>query len=189
VKFARAQAHCVHELIRHVTMSVRATIGFAQQSPNIKTRNNSLCATCNNSTNMDLINEAIAAINLRHPENKVVYQEYADFFGVKRVTLSQRHQGCQVPREAKECNQQKLTLQQGDELVLYIEDLTRQGLLPTRDMVRNFASTIAHKRVSESWVTCFYHRNEHNLVLKWSTGIDAVRHAADSYYKYELYFH
>jgi hypothetical protein len=62
-------------------------------------------------------------------------------------------------------------------------------LPPTRDMVRNFASTIAHKRVSESWVTRFYHCHEHNLILNWSTDIDAVRYAADSYYKYELYFH
>jgi hypothetical protein len=75
---------------------------------------------------MDPVNKAIAAINSHHPEDKVVYQEYADFFGVKRVTLSWRHQGFQVPREAKERDQQKLTLQQEDELVLYIEDLTRR---------------------------------------------------------------
>ena len=93
-----------------------------------------------------------------------------------------------MPREAKERDQQKLTPQQEDELVLYIEDLTRRGLPPTRDMVQNFASTIAHERVSESWVTRFYHRHEYNLILKWSTGMDAVRHAADSYSKYELYF-
>jgi hypothetical protein len=84
----RARAHRVHELIRHVTVSMRATIGFAQPLLNIKTRNNSLCATCNNSTNMNPVNKAIAAINSHHPEDKVVYQEYADFFGVKRVTLS-----------------------------------------------------------------------------------------------------
>jgi hypothetical protein len=51
---------------------------------------------------MNLIDEAVAAIDSRNPEDKLVYQEYADFFGVKRVTLSRRHQGSQVPREAKE---------------------------------------------------------------------------------------
>jgi hypothetical protein len=32
VKFARAQAHCVHELIRHVTVFVRATIAEHQNT-------------------------------------------------------------------------------------------------------------------------------------------------------------
>jgi hypothetical protein len=72
--------------------------------------------------------------------------------------------------------------------VLYIKDLTRRRLPPTRDMGRDFASTIAHERVSESWVTRFHHRHEHNLILKWTTGMDAVRHAADSQHKYELCF-
>ena len=37
-------------------------------------------------------------------------------------------------------------------------------------------------------MTRFYHRNEHNLILKWTTAMDAVCHAADSHHKYELYF-
>jgi len=67
---------------------------------------------------MDRIDEAVAAIKSREPGDKVVYQEYADFFGVKRLTLSQRHQGLQAPREVKYHNQQQLTPQQEDELVL-----------------------------------------------------------------------
>jgi hypothetical protein len=47
------------------------------------------------------IDEAVVAIDSRNPEDKLVYQEYANFFGVKRV-MSRRHQGYQVPREAKE---------------------------------------------------------------------------------------
>lgn len=93
-----------------------------------------------------------------------------------------------MPREAKELDQKKFTPQQEDELVLYMEDLTRRGLPPTRNMVRNFASTIAHERVSESWVTRFYYRYEHNLILKWRTSMDTVRNTAESYYRYELYF-
>ncbi|KAF2819464.1 hypothetical protein CC86DRAFT_307454, partial [Ophiobolus disseminans] len=96
--------------------------------------------------------------------------------------------GLQAPREVKYCNQQQLTLQQEDELVLYIEGLTKRGLPPTRDTVQNFASTIAHKRVSESWVTQFYYCYKDNLIFKWNTPMDAVRYAADSHHKYELYF-
>lgn len=99
----------MRSLVPWGTVSVRAMIGFSQRSPNTKTRDNSLCATRDKSGNMELIHEAVAAINSRHPEDKIVYQEYADFFGVKGVTLSRRHQGCQVPREDKERDQQKLT--------------------------------------------------------------------------------
>jgi hypothetical protein len=40
-----------------------------------------------------------------------------------------------------------LNLQQELELVAYIEDLTKQGLLPTRTMIRNFGSVVAQKQI------------------------------------------
>jgi hypothetical protein len=46
---------------------------------------------------------------------------------------------------------------------------------------------IVDERVSESWVTRFYHRREDNLIFKWNTAMDAVCHAAYSHHKYELY--
>jgi hypothetical protein len=52
-------------------------------------------STRNNSITMTPIEEALAAIESRKPEDDLVYQEYADWFGVNRVTLAQRHQGCQ----------------------------------------------------------------------------------------------
>jgi hypothetical protein len=55
-------------------------------------------------------------------------------------------------------------------------------------MMRTFASRIAVEPVSESWVTRFLHRNSSHLILKWTTGIDALRHKADSPFKYKLYF-
>ncbi|KAF1362225.1 hypothetical protein EJ07DRAFT_108869 [Lizonia empirigonia] len=100
---------------------------------------------------MDRINEAIAAIELRELGDDLVYQEYADWFGVDRCTLARRHQGRQGTRQAKIFDQKKLTPAQEEELILYIRDLTRRGLPPTNTMIRNFASTIAHERVSESW--------------------------------------
>ncbi|KAF1354536.1 hypothetical protein EJ07DRAFT_66651, partial [Lizonia empirigonia] len=137
---------------------------------------------------MDRINEAIAAIELCEPGDDLVYQEYADWFGVDRCTLARRHQGRQGTRQAKIFDQKKLTPAQEEELILYIRDLTRRGLPPTNTMIRNFASTIAHERVSESWVTRFKHRHEDALISKWGTAMDATRHSADSYFKYKLYF-
>ncbi|KAF1361892.1 hypothetical protein EJ07DRAFT_109520 [Lizonia empirigonia] len=135
---------------------------------------------------MDRINEAITAIESREPGDDLVYQEYADWFGVDRCTLARRHQGRQGTRQAKIFDQKKLTPAQEEELILYIRDLTRRGLPPTNTMIRNFASTIAHERVSESWVTRLKHRHEDALISKWGTAMDATRHSADSYFKYKL---
>ena len=59
---------------------------------------------------------------------------------------------------------------------------------PTRDMIRNFASTIAQKPVSDSWVTRFINKHKDRLTPRWTTAMDSVRHAADSSDKYSLYF-
>jgi hypothetical protein len=55
-------------------------------------------------------------------------------------------------------------------------------------MIQNFASTIAHERVSLAWVTRFNHRHQDALISKYNTAMDATRHTADSYIKYKLYF-
>jgi hypothetical protein len=137
---------------------------------------------------MDPIDEAIAAIESREPGEKLIYRHYADYFSVNVRTLARRHQGCQSSRATQYFNQLKLTPQQEEELVLYIGDLTKRGLPPIRAMIRNFASTIAHERVSEAWVTRFQHRHHNALISKYTTAMDATRHAADSHFKYKLYF-
>ena len=55
-------------------------------------------------------------------------------------------------------------------------------------MIQNFASSVAKERVSESWVTRFINNYSIHLISQYSTGMDANRHNADSYQKYELYF-
>jgi hypothetical protein len=55
-------------------------------------------------------------------------------------------------------------------------------------MIQNFASTIAHERVSEAWVVRFKHHHHNTLVSEWGIAMDATRHAANSYFKYKLYF-
>jgi AraC-like DNA-binding protein len=134
------------------------------------------------------IDNAIAAIEALEPGEKLVYQKIADQFGVDRSTLARRHRRVQLPKETKYFNQQKLTPQQEEELVQYIEELTARHIPPTREMIANFASAVAREPVSESWVTRFINKYSIHLISKYSTGMDANRHNADSYAKYELYF-
>ncbi|KAF2843923.1 hypothetical protein T440DRAFT_503166, partial [Plenodomus tracheiphilus IPT5] len=120
---------------------------------------------------MDPIQAAIEAIESREPGENFTYTEVAKKFNVVRSTLTRRHQGQTSPENVKHSNQQKLNPQQELELVRYIENLTRRGLPPTREMIRNFSSEVAHQELSES-----------------TTGMDRTRHLADSKSKYELYF-
>jgi hypothetical protein len=55
-------------------------------------------------------------------------------------------------------------------------------------MIQTFASEIADEGVSESWVTCFINRNHDHLISKWTAGMDALRHKADSGLKYKKYY-
>jgi AraC-like DNA-binding protein len=137
---------------------------------------------------MDPIEAAIAAIESREPGEGFSYNKIAAIYGVSRSTLSRRHQGSQGTKETKDFNQQALNLQQECELVVYIETLTNKGLPPTREMIINFASQVAHRQLSDAWVTRFINRHSIYLISRWSTGIDSVRHQADSGYKYKLYF-
>jgi hypothetical protein len=167
---------------------VGSTPGSDQRPPNTKTRDAHQFSTRNNSTTMAPIDDAIAAIESREAGEKFTYQSIADQFGVDRSTLSRRHKGCQAPREAEGLNRRLLSPQQELTLVKYIEDLTKRGLPPTRDMIRNFASDICHNHVGDGWVTRFLHRNHDHLISKWTAGMDRSRHNADSTAKYELYF-
>jgi hypothetical protein len=137
---------------------------------------------------MDPIESAIAAINALKPGEEFSYNKIAKRFGVDRSTLCRRHRRLQVPHNTKIINQQKLTQQQEEELVTYIEELTARHIPPTREMIANFASAVAQEPVSESWVTRFINKYSINLISHYSTGMDSNRHNADSYVKYELYF-
>jgi hypothetical protein len=134
------------------------------------------------------IKDALAEINNLKPGDKLVYQKIADKHGVDRSTLSRKHKQTQDDQETKNVNQQKLSPQQEAELVKYIEELTARHIPPTREMIRNFASSVAQKPVSESWVTRFINKYSIHLISQYSTGMDANRHNADSYTKYKLYF-
>lgn len=105
---------------------------------------------------MDPIQAAIEAIESRGPDEDFTYTEVAKRFGVVRSTLTRRHKAQMQPRDIAH---RKIHLQQELELIQYIEDLTKRRMPPTRQIVQNFASSIAKGDVSESWVTRFINRN------------------------------
>jgi hypothetical protein len=126
---------------------------------------------------------------LRKTGDKFSYQQVAKIFGVNRTTLLRRHQGAQQPRgtEAAE-HQRNLNPQQEDELIGFIEGQTRDGVPPTRSILRNFGSAVAQHEVSDSWVTQFQHRHADELISKWDTSMDCERHLANNKREYKSYF-
>ena len=90
--------------------------------------------------------------------------------------------------ETYNLNKQKLSPQHELELVDYIKGLSKRGLPPTREMTRRFASEIGNCHIGNGWVRRFLGRNKHYLTLRWTKGIDAVRHKADLEANYKLYF-
>jgi hypothetical protein len=137
---------------------------------------------------MAAIDNAIAAIGLREPGEHFLYHAVATQFGVDCTTLPQRHRSCQTSQEAQRTQQQKLNPQQEEELIWYIEDLTKRALTPTREMIQNFALRFNPMGMSKSWVNCFIHGKSDNLVSKWTSGIDSQRYNANSRAEYKLYF-
>jgi hypothetical protein len=150
-----------------------------------RTTQQPLHKTQHNSTNMDPIQEAIEFLESREAGDNFLYRQVAKMFGVEYSTLARRHQGRSQPRGT---SHRSLHPQQETELIQYIKGLTEQRLPPTRTMIRNFASSLARKGVSESWVTRFLNRNSSHLISRWQTGMDRKRHKANSGAKYSLYF-
>jgi hypothetical protein len=137
---------------------------------------------------MSPIEAALAAIEALEPSEKLIYAQIARKYSVAVSTLSQRHRGVSSSRAIKAQNQQALHPQQEQELLRYIERLTRQGLPPTRPMIRRFASSIARKELGVHWVDRYIERHQVDLISRWATGIDRSRHQADLGLKYKLYF-
>ncbi|KAI1672200.1 hypothetical protein L13192_03059 [Pyrenophora tritici-repentis] len=134
---------------------------------------------------MDPIQKAIEDIESREAGASFSYREVAKTWGVNRTTLARRHQGRNQPHTLAHLI---LHPHQETELLQYITTLTKRRTPPTRAMIRNFASSLVGREVSESWVTRFINRNPTHLISRWQTGMDRNRHKADSEAKYSLYF-
>jgi hypothetical protein len=134
------------------------------------------------------IDDAIADLESREPGEQYTLKEISEKHGVDRSTLGRRWRRVTASRDEGYFKQQALSPQQELELVRYIETLTKRGLPPTREMIRNFSSEVAHQQLSESWVTRFINQHDLKLISKWASPMDRTRHQADSGSKYRLYF-
>ncbi|KAF2820785.1 hypothetical protein CC86DRAFT_304132 [Ophiobolus disseminans] len=125
---------------------------------------------------MSQIEAAIAAIESLEPGEQFSYRKIATEYHCNCTTLARRHQGLASSRSAMAENQQALHPQQEQELLRYIERLTKQGLPPSRPMIRRFASQIAKRELGVHWVDRFIQRYDVYLISRWATAIDRLRH-------------
>ena len=102
--------------------------------------------------------------------------------------MMRQHKGQAVPHEQKVEDQRLLHPRDEAELVEYIRGLTERHLMPTRQMIINFATPFCGWEPSDSWVTRLLHRHSDTLLTAWSTPMESVRHQADSGEKYKQYF-
>ena len=116
-------------------------------------------STTNNSTNMDNLEAALDALKSLKLRESPNYTTIAKQYGVNRTTLSRRHRGVTRSWAEKISNDWNLNPTQELELVKYIDSLSKRGLPPTREIIRNFASEIARKLVGKSWVNRFIRRH------------------------------
>jgi hypothetical protein len=137
---------------------------------------------------MESMELAVEAIEAQGEGEQLSYTKVADEYNVSRHTLARRCKGIQAPVHAKNLNQQRLNSQQEQELIQHIERLTERGLPPTREMIRRFASGVAQEHVGKGWVTRFVNKHHDQLISRWTSGMDYVRHQADLEAKYKLYF-
>jgi hypothetical protein len=122
------------------------------------------------------IDEAIEYLKSLGLGEDFLYQDVAENFGVDRRTLTRRHKGLTQSMTTKHQQQRKITPQAEAELVRYIQSLSDRYIPPTRNMIQNFASKIAKQEVSEAWVTRFINRHPDEIISKWATGMDSLRH-------------
>jgi hypothetical protein len=134
---------------------------------------------------MNPIQEAIKEIKSRDPGEQFSYQQIAKKYSVNRVTLMRRHKH---ETEDYSVRNQSLHPEREAELVRYIETLTERLLPPTRTMIRQFASQLAGKPVSESWVNRYLRRHPNHLISRSGKAMAKERTKADSGAKYSLYF-
>jgi hypothetical protein len=136
---------------------------------------------------MNPILDAIAAMDSVEPRERLSYRAAGTKFNLNAKTLQCRHQGTQLHHARVANNKQLLSLQQEIELVQYINELTEQGLPPTRTMIQNFESAVALWACSKRWVSRFLCQNSAHLCSKWSIGMDCTCIKADSEHSYCYY--
>jgi hypothetical protein len=169
------------ESVHH--LHARTTCTLTPRTPNLHQT-----STRHNSTTMTAIEKAIEDLESHESGPQSPYQKYATKWGVDRSTLSRRHRGVSRSVSAAHDTQKNLSTAQQQQLVQYITKLSEQGLAPTKQMVQNFGSAVAGKRVSMAWVDRFIRENNIHLITQWSAPMDRSRHNADFGLRYKRYY-
>lgn len=135
------------------------------------------------------VDEAIADPESRDTGEQLTFKEVVEKWGVDRSTLGQCWRRVTGPRSNGYVQQKTVGPQQELELVrCYITKPIKQALPPMREMIRNFSPEVAHRELSESWVTRFMNRHKLHLVSKWTGAMNRTLHLGDSESKHKLYF-
>ena len=134
------------------------------------------------------VKEALAELEQADSDEDISHTKLAEKHNCWRSTLTRRQQGVHASREEEGLNRRAMHPRDEAELVNYIQSLTKRHLMPTRQMIKNFAAPILGYEPGDSWVTRFLHRHEDVLITAWTTPMESGRHKADSGDKYRLYF-
>jgi hypothetical protein len=134
------------------------------------------------------VKDAIAEADAVDQSQDVSYTKLAEKHGVVRSTLTRQLKGECASKEEQALKQRLLHPRDEAELVKYIRELTERHLMPTRQMIINFATPLCKWEPSESWITRLLRRHKDTLITAWTTPMETGRHKADSGAKYSQYF-
>lgn len=134
------------------------------------------------------LREALAAADSLKPGEKFSYRSLAKKYGCTRSTLTRRLQGVHASREDDVIRRRLLHPRTEIELVQYIRSLTEKHLQPSRQMIIYIITPFCAWPPSETWVTRFFQRHHDTLENLWQTPMETLRHDADNYERYRLYF-
>ncbi|KAF1351746.1 hypothetical protein EJ07DRAFT_183649 [Lizonia empirigonia] len=110
------------------------------------------------------VKEAVAEGRATRHRDNFQYTKLAEKHGVTRSTLTRQLNGECASKEDQALKQQLMHPRDEAELVQYIRGLTEQHLMPTRQMLKNFAAPIIGREPLDSWVTNFINRNSNTLI-------------------------
>jgi hypothetical protein len=110
------------------------------------------------------VKEALAELRALKPGESFSYRALAKKYGCCRSTLTRQHKQEVASHEDKALSQQLIHPRDEEELVQYIARLTERHLMPTRQMIRNFATPLAGKEPSDTWVSDLLRRHTDRLL-------------------------
>jgi hypothetical protein len=99
------------------------------------------------------IDDAITAIESLELGEHFTHRGIADAHSIQHSTLRHQYIRQTQPHAGAALKRQKLSPQQEQQLVQYIENLKEQELPPTRAMIQYFGSDIAGEPCADTWVS------------------------------------